>query len=143
MQFVPKNTVPIKASASLNTKEIVEVSHYKFLGLKIDYVLSWNKHIDSVINKLTTVCFMLRSVMPYMTQSSLVNIYVLCFIQYFHMVLYFGGRQPTPRSSLYYKKGSQLNDRVWVPAFMSKPLQSAWNLTVKVTVDLFGFAVCF
>jgi hypothetical protein len=59
MQFAPKNTVPTKASTSLNTNGIVEVSHFKFLGLKIDEVLSWNIYIDSVFNKLTTVCFMI------------------------------------------------------------------------------------
>jgi hypothetical protein len=88
MQFSPKNTVSTKASTSLNTNGTVEV---------------WTIHIDSVFNKLTTVCFMIRSVRPYMTLSSLVNI-ILCFIQYSHMVLYFGGRQPTLISSLYYKK---------------------------------------
>jgi hypothetical protein len=49
MQFDPKNTVSTKAS-TLNTNGIVEVSHFKFLGLKIDVVLSWNIHIDSVLN---------------------------------------------------------------------------------------------
>jgi hypothetical protein len=86
MQFVPKNTIPTKASTSLNTDRIAEVSHYKFLGLKIDDVLSWNIHIESVINKLTTVCFMLRSARPFMTQSSLVNIYYSLF----HLVLSYG-----------------------------------------------------
>jgi hypothetical protein len=56
MQFVSKNTVSTKTSTSLNTNGIVEVHHFKFLGLKIDDVLSWNIHIDSVINKLTIVC---------------------------------------------------------------------------------------
>jgi hypothetical protein len=42
--------------------------------------------IDSVINKLTIVCFMTRSVRPYMTQSSLVNIYYSLF----HSVLSYG-----------------------------------------------------
>jgi hypothetical protein len=86
MQFVPKNTAPNKASTSLNTNRILEVSHYKFLGLKIDYVCSWNIHIESVINKLTTVCFMIRSVRPFMTKSSLVNIYYSLF----HSVLSYG-----------------------------------------------------
>jgi hypothetical protein len=64
----------------------VEVHHFKFLDLKIDDVLSWNIHIDSVINKLTTICFVIRSVRPYMTQSSLVNI---CY-SLFHSVLSYG-----------------------------------------------------
>jgi hypothetical protein len=85
MRFISKNTVSTKTSTSLNTNGTAEVHHFKFLGLKID-VLSWNIHIDSVINKLTIVCFMIRSVRPYMTQSSLVNIYYSLF----HLVLSYG-----------------------------------------------------
>jgi hypothetical protein len=65
MQFMTKNTALTKASISCNTNEIVEVFHLKFLGLEIDNTLSWNIHIDSLNNKLTTVCFMIRSVRPY------------------------------------------------------------------------------
>jgi hypothetical protein len=86
MQFVSKNTVSTKTSTSLNTDGIAEVHHFKFLGPKIDDVLSWNIHIDSVINKLTIVCFMLRSIRPYMTQFSFVNIYYSLL----HSVLSYG-----------------------------------------------------
>jgi hypothetical protein len=64
MQFIT-NSALSKTLISCNTDEIIEVSHLKFLGLEIDSTLSWNIHIDSVINKLTTVCFMIRSVRPY------------------------------------------------------------------------------
>jgi hypothetical protein len=86
IQFVSKNTVSTKTSTALNTNGIAEVHHFKFLGLKIDDVLSWNIYIDSVINKLTIVCFMIRSVRPHMTQSSLVN---TCY-SLFHSVLSYG-----------------------------------------------------
>jgi hypothetical protein len=56
---------------------------------------------------------------------------ILCFIQYFHMVLFFGGRQPTPRSSLYYKNSSPLNDRLWVQAFMSNLFKQLGILPLK------------
>jgi hypothetical protein len=105
MQFVSKNTVSTKTSTSLNANGIAEVHHFKFLSLKIDDVLSWNIHIDSVMNKLTIVCFMIISVRPYMTQSSLVNIYYSLFHSVLLYGIVFGDRQPTPRSSLYYKKG--------------------------------------
>jgi hypothetical protein len=144
MQFAPKNTVPTNASTSLNTNGIVEVSHYKFLGLKIDDVLSWNIHIESVINKLTAVCFMIRSIRPFMTQSSLVNIYYFLFHSVLsYGIVFWGQATNTKKLFIQQKKGSPHNDRLWIQAFMSKPLQTAWNLTVKVTVYLFGFAVCF
>jgi hypothetical protein len=100
MQFITKNSVPTEASTSCNSNDIVEVSHLKFLGLEVGNVLSWNIHIDLVINTLTTVCFMIRSVRPYMSDSSMMKIYYSLFHLYYHMVFYFGGRQPTPRNSL-------------------------------------------
>jgi hypothetical protein len=101
MQFITKNSAPNKTLKSCNTNEIVEVSHLKFIGLEIHNALSWYIHIDSVINKLTTVCFMIRSVRPYMSYSSLLKIYFLCFSLYYHMVLYSGGRLPTTRNSFW------------------------------------------
>jgi hypothetical protein len=47
--------------------------------LEVDNVLSWTMDIDSIINKLTTVSLMIRSVRPYMSDSSLVNIYYVLF----------------------------------------------------------------
>jgi hypothetical protein len=72
MQFITKNSVPTNTLISCNTNEIVEVFH---LGLEINNALSQNVHTDSVINKLTTVCFMIRLVRPHMSHSSLLKIY--------------------------------------------------------------------
>jgi hypothetical protein len=86
IQFMPKNTAPTKTSISSNTNEIVEVFYFKFLDLEIDNTLSWNIHIDSINNKLTTVCFMIRLVRPYMSSSSSVKIYHSLF----HSLLSYG-----------------------------------------------------
>ncbi|PNF44137.1 hypothetical protein B7P43_G03190, partial [Cryptotermes secundus] len=86
MQFITKNSVPTKASNSYDISDLVEASHLKFLGLEVDNILSWNIHIDSVINKLATVCFMIISVRPYMSGSSLVKIYHSLF----HSILSYG-----------------------------------------------------
>jgi hypothetical protein len=55
-----KNSVLTKTLLACNNNEITEVSHIKFLGLVIDNT-TWNLHIDSVINKLTRVCYMIRT----------------------------------------------------------------------------------
>jgi hypothetical protein len=69
-----------------NNNEINEVSHITFLGLVVDNALSWNFHIDNIINKLTRVCYMIRSVKPYMSSSSLVMVYYSLF----HTTLSYG-----------------------------------------------------
>jgi hypothetical protein len=39
----------------------------KFLGLIVDSTLSWKPHIDHLINKLSTTCYVIRSVKPYVS----------------------------------------------------------------------------
>jgi hypothetical protein len=86
MEFKTKNLTLTETKIVYNNKEITEVPHTKFLGLEIENALAWNLHIDNVINKLTSVCFMLRSVKPYMTLSSLIMIYYSLF----HSMLFYG-----------------------------------------------------
>jgi hypothetical protein len=62
MQFITRNTAMTKTLISCNSNEIMEVHFLKFLGLEIDNTLSWNTHIDTVVNKLTRVSYMIRSV---------------------------------------------------------------------------------
>jgi hypothetical protein len=71
-----------------NNNVITEVSHITFLGLIIlvDDTLSWNLHTDKVMKRLTTVCYMIRTVKPYMSFSSLKIIY----FSLFHSVLAYG-----------------------------------------------------
>jgi hypothetical protein len=57
------------------THELMEFSHITFLGLEIDNLLSWNLHIDKMMNNLTSVCFMLRAAKPFISLSSLLTIY--------------------------------------------------------------------
>jgi hypothetical protein len=71
-----KNTLT-DTRISYNNNVIAKVPHATFLGLDTENTLSWNLHTDNVIKKLTSVCYMLRSVKPYMTLSSLMTCYSL------------------------------------------------------------------
>jgi hypothetical protein len=74
--------------------------------------------------------------------TSLVNIYYFLFHSVLSYGIVFWGAGNQHQEALYTtKKGSPLNDRAWVQAITSKPLQTVWNLTVKITVHLFGFAL--
>jgi hypothetical protein len=101
MQFKTKNSKLISNKIHFNTNEITEIFHINFLGLEIDNLLSWNLHIDKVINKLTVICFMLRACHPHHLKLYTTH----CFIRYYLMVLYFGGILQVPKDFLYYKKG--------------------------------------
>jgi hypothetical protein len=79
MQFKTKNTVSTDTILACNNNIITEVTHIKFLGFIIDGTLFWNLHIDKVMKRLTSVCYMIRAVKPYMSFSSLIMIYYSLF----------------------------------------------------------------
>jgi hypothetical protein len=43
-------------------RSISSVTEARFLGLIIDDALSWKQHIDSVINRLSSICYALQSI---------------------------------------------------------------------------------
>jgi hypothetical protein len=86
IQFTTKNSTLIASKIHVNSNKIIEIPHMKFLGLEIDKTLSWNLQIDKIINKLTSVCFMLRTIKPYLFPTSLKMLYYSLF----HSVLSYG-----------------------------------------------------
>jgi len=60
-------------------KTIPEVSHTKFHGLTVYHILSWRKHNDLLTNKLSTTCYVLRSIKTYMSHSPLIMVYYSLF----------------------------------------------------------------
>jgi hypothetical protein len=79
MQFNTKNAVSTDTIVACNNNVITEVSHIKCLDLIIDATLSWNLHIDKVMKRFISVCYMIRAVKPYMSFSSLTMIYYSLF----------------------------------------------------------------
>jgi hypothetical protein len=52
-------------------KQISNTYSTKSLGLFTDSSLSWNNHFDQLMSKLSTVCYAIRCVTPFMTQETL------------------------------------------------------------------------
>jgi hypothetical protein len=69
-------------------------SQTKFLGLIIDDSLSWRAHIDHIMSKLNTACFVIRTIQPIMSTETLRMVY----FAYVHSIISFGiilgGNQP-------------------------------------------------
>jgi hypothetical protein len=67
-------------------KLIPNVSHIKFLGMNIDSTLFWRTHIEELISKLSTACYVIRSIKPYMSHTTLIMVdYSL-----FHSIMNYG-----------------------------------------------------
>ena len=69
----------------LDNNRISNSLYTKFLGLIVDNTLSWKPHIDHLINKLSTACYVIRSVKPYMNRNA-----IMIYHSLFHAVLTYG-----------------------------------------------------
>lgn len=72
--------------AGYGNKTSPNVSHTQFLGLTTDNRLSWKNHTDLHIHKLSTACYVLRSVKAYMSHSTL----IITYYSLFHSVITYG-----------------------------------------------------
>jgi hypothetical protein len=86
MQFVNKNSFSIDLNVVHGNKKIANTCTTKFLGLTLENTLSWKTHIDTIVPKLSSATFAIRTVKPFLSQDSLKMIYY----SYFHSILTYG-----------------------------------------------------
>ena len=86
MQLVTKNSSLIDLNISHGNKKIANICNTKFLGITLDNTLSWKTHIDTIIPKLSSACFAIRAVKPFLSQESLKMVYY----SYFHSIMMYG-----------------------------------------------------
>ena len=66
----------------------------KFLGLIIDNSLSWKAHIDQMMSKLNTACFVIRKIQAMMSQETLRMVYFTHVHSIMSYAIILGGNQP-------------------------------------------------
>jgi hypothetical protein len=86
MQFVKKTSSLIDLNIFHGNKKINNVHNTKFLGLKLDNTFSWKIHIDTVVLKLSSACYVIRTVKPLLPRESLKMVYC----SYFHSIMTYG-----------------------------------------------------
>jgi hypothetical protein len=82
MQFVTKTCSLIDLHVMYKNKGMANTSNTKFLGLTMDNTFSWKNHIDTIVPKLSSACFTVRAVKPFLSQESLRMVYF-----YFHSIM--------------------------------------------------------
>jgi mannose/fructose/N-acetylgalactosamine-specific phosphotransferase system component IID len=86
MQFVTKTSSLIDLHVMCKNKEIANTCNTKFLGLTLDNTFSWKNHIDTIVPRLSSACFAIRAVKPFLSQESLKKVYFSCF----HSIMSYG-----------------------------------------------------
>jgi len=70
----------------LGQNRLINSQTINFLGLTVDYTLSWRAHVARIGNKLRTACYILRILKPTLTAQNLKMIY----FAYFHSIMSYG-----------------------------------------------------
>ena len=86
MHFTTKNYSFSNFDIIYKDKKLTTVDSIKFLGLTLDNSLSWKKHIEAFVPKLSAITFAMTVVQPFLSLDSLKLIYY----SYFRSVLTFG-----------------------------------------------------
>jgi hypothetical protein len=93
LQFNMKNSRDYDFKLNYKGSYVKSSTNTKFLGLIIDDSLSWRAHIDQMISKLNTACFLIQTLQAIMSQETL---RMVCFA-YVHSIMsyriIFGGNQ--------------------------------------------------
>jgi len=66
-----KNSQKIIAKIFYENKQIINTYSAKFIALFVDSSLSWNKNIAQLMSTLTTACYVICSVKPFVNQETL------------------------------------------------------------------------
>jgi hypothetical protein len=78
MQFVTKTSSLIDLHVMCKNKEMADSCNTTFLRLTSDNTFLWKNHIDTVGPKLSSACFTVRAVKPFLSQESLRIVYLSC-----------------------------------------------------------------
>jgi hypothetical protein len=65
MQFVTKTSSLIDLRAICKIKEVANICNTKFLGLTLDNTFSWKNHIDTIVSKLSSACFVVSGLLSH------------------------------------------------------------------------------
>jgi hypothetical protein len=75
MQLLSKTNYAINMNISNKTNQISNVHHTNFLGVTLDSTLSWKPHIDQLISKMNSACYVIRSLKSLIPLKTLRIIY--------------------------------------------------------------------
>jgi hypothetical protein len=102
-------TSKVNTTVELNIhydKYIMPTNYYtKFLGVTIDCMLIWSNNIESLANKLNSVCYLIRNLKPYVSIPNIIMIYHSLFNSIRSFGIIFWGNSHYSTKFLKYERG--------------------------------------
>jgi len=86
MQFKTNNKPTLDINIVCNDNLITTLPKIKFLGIYILDSINWSCHIEHIIPKLSSACYIMRGIKPFMFLNTLKTIYY----SYFNAIISYG-----------------------------------------------------
>jgi hypothetical protein len=82
MKFTPSNRLNAEFEIMHHDKLLKEISHTKFLGLELHKNINWKNHIQKILPRLSSVCYLVRRMRPFcnLTTGTLNKNDLLCIL---------------------------------------------------------------
>ena len=125
VQFATKTIVDIPICIELGQYQLINSQTTNFLGLTLDYTLSWSPHTEWISNKLKSACYIHRILKPTLTLQNLRWFILLTFIPSYLMALYFGRTLLIAMKYLNYKRGLS---ELWPIPIRGHPVASCFRI---------------
>lgn len=74
----PRKKILPHVNPKISNTEVEEVSSYKYLGLRLDPILSWREHIESTTRKVSSLCGLMYRVRKFVPRNALLSYYYGC-----------------------------------------------------------------
>jgi len=88
-------TYPLHNACNIRAFTISE--NIIFLGMHLDCLLSWKSHIDNLVKKLSSICLMLRKLLPIVNVNILQMVYFVHFYSQINYGIIFWGSSSSMR----------------------------------------------
>jgi len=93
-QFKTKNKPTKVINIVCKEYPIIAFSNIKFLGIYLNNLINWNCHIEYIVPWLSSACYIMRCIKPYMSLSTLKAIYYSYLNSVISYGLLFWGNSP-------------------------------------------------
>ena len=104
MQFTSERNMSVHLKIDLNNNFNTNSTYTKFLEVTMDNTLSRNSHIDLLMKKLSTACYIDRNSKTYMSALSLKVIYCVFFTRFW--IIFWGN---SSHSSIIFRTQKKAN----------------------------------
>ena len=85
-QFRTKNSQKLDPNITLMNNQITNSTNTKFLSLTAEETLLWKHHINQILSKLSSACYAIRIITPFMSEDTLKMFYY----SYVHLIMTYG-----------------------------------------------------